>query len=82
MQQPADHEYQARQHALYQYMDAFRRGDFETMLRILAQAEHDPQLEDLIWNVQSAVAAEHVSDVQRAHDVQQVQDLLRRKRQV
>jgi hypothetical protein len=78
MQPSADHDHQARQQTLYRYMDAFRRGDFETMSHIFAQAEQDSTLEDLLWNVLRAVATEHVSDEQRAQDTQQVRDLLRR----
>lgn len=73
-----ENDYQAHQHLLSRYLDAFRRGDFEAVSQILAQAEQNPELEDLIWNVERAIAAEHVSDEQRARDVWQVQHLLKR----
>lgn len=67
----------AHEKALHRYMDAFERDDFDTMSQVLAQAEQDPELENLIWEVHAAYAAEEEVE-QREQDVEQVQQLLRR----
>lgn len=65
----------AREKTLHRYMDAFERNDFEVMSQVLAQAEQDPSLETLIWEVHTAYAAEEEYE-QREHEVEQVQQLL------
>lgn len=75
--QPTREQRLAREKALHRYMDAFERNDFDTMSQVLAQAEQDPELENLIWEVHAAYAAEEEVE-QREHDVEQVQHLLRR----
>lgn len=62
--QPARRESLLREKALYSYMDAFERGDFESMARILQQAEHDPTLEEMIWEVQTAYLVEQEAERQ------------------
>ncbi|HVB21681.1 MAG TPA: hypothetical protein VNG51_07030 [Ktedonobacteraceae bacterium] len=74
--QPTREQRLAREKALHRYMDAFERDDFDTMSQVLAQAEQDPELENLIWEVHAAYAAEEEVE-QREHDVEQVQQLLR-----
>jgi len=66
----------AREKTLHRYMDAFERNDFEVMSQVLAQAERDPSLETLIWEVHAAYAAEEEYE-QREHEVVQVRQLLR-----
>lgn len=74
--QPTREQRLAREKALHRYMDAFERDDFDTMAQVLAQAEQDPELENLIWDVHTAYAAEEEVEL-REHDVEQVQQLLR-----
>lgn len=66
----------AREKTLHRYMDAFERNDFEVMSQVLVQAERDPSLETLIWEVHAAYAAEEEYE-QREHEVEQVRQLLR-----
>jgi hypothetical protein len=67
----------AREKALHRYMDAFERGDFDILSQVLVQAEQDSELEDLIWQVHAAYAAEEELE-RREHDIEQVRQLLRR----
>jgi hypothetical protein len=76
-QQPTQQQRIAREKALHRYMDAFERGDFERMAQVLAQAEQDPELEDLIWKVHAAYVAEEELERQE-NDIELVQQLLRR----
>lgn len=66
----------AREKTLHRYMDAFERNDFEGMSQVLIQAEQDPSLETLIWEVHAAYAVEEEYE-QREHEVEQVRQLLR-----
>ncbi len=76
-QQPARRESRLREKALYRYMDAFERGDFEIMARILQQAERDPELEAMIWEVQTAYLAEQEAERQE-NDIALVWQLLQK----
>jgi hypothetical protein len=75
--QSARRESLLREKALYRYMDAFERGDFENMSRILQQAERDPELEELIWGVQTAYLIEHEAERQE-NDIALVLQLLQK----
>lgn len=75
--QSARRESRLREKALYRYMDAFERGDFEIMARILQQAERDPELEEMIWEVQAAYLAE-LEDERQENDIALVWQLLQK----
>ena len=75
-QQPTREQRLMREKALLTYMDAFERGDFDTMSMVLQQAEQDPELSDLIWNVLAAYQAEEEEE-RRESDVVLVRQLLR-----
>jgi hypothetical protein len=75
-QQPTREQRLAREKAILTYMDAYERGDFDTMSMLLQQAEYDSELGDLIWNVLAAYQAEE-EDERRESDVVLVQQLLR-----
>lgn len=47
-----------REIALYRYHKALERGDFETTSAILKQAEHDPKLNQMIAELDSALESE------------------------
>jgi hypothetical protein len=47
-----------REKILYRYSSAIERGDFETAAAILAQAEGDPQLEQMIMEINAALVTE------------------------
>jgi hypothetical protein len=65
----------AREEAVYRYTSALERGDFETVVAMLAQAEQDAELERMIVEVNEVLAAEH--EVAAAeHDAAQVRTLL------
>lgn len=74
-QQPTRQESLMRERTLYRYMDAFERGDFENMARILHQAERDPELEEMIWEVQTAYLIEQEAERQE-NDIALVRQLL------
>ncbi len=76
-QQPTGRESLMREKALYWYMDAFERGDFENMAHILQQAERDPELEEMIWEVQTAYLIEREVERQE-HDIALVRQLMRK----
>ncbi len=73
--QPTREQRLMREKALFTYMDAYERGDFGTMSMVLQQAEQDPELGDLIWNVLSAYQAEEEEE-RRENDVILVRQLL------
>jgi hypothetical protein len=73
----ARRESRLREKALYRYMDALERGDFEIMARILQQAERDPELEAMIWEVQTAYLAEQEAERQE-NDIALVWQLLQK----
>ena len=75
-QQPTREQLLMREKALFAYMDAYERGDFDTMSRVLQQAEQDLELGDLIWNVLAAYQAEEEEE-RRENDVVLVRQLLR-----
>jgi len=74
-QQPTREQRLARERAILTYMDAYERGDFDTMSMVLQQAEHDSELGDLLWNVLAAYQAEE-DDERRENDVVLVRQLL------
>jgi hypothetical protein len=74
-QQPTREQRLMREKVLFTYMDAYERGDFGTMSMVLQQAEQDPELGDLIWNVLSAYQAEEQEE-RRENDVIMVRQLL------
>ncbi len=76
-QQSTRQERLIREKALYRYMDALERGDFENMARILQQAEHDPELEEMIWEVQTAYLLEQDAERQE-NDIMLVRQLLQK----
>ena len=65
----------AREEAVYRYTSALERGDFETVVSVLAQAEQDAELERMIVEVNEVLAAEHEAAAAE-HDAAQVQALL------
>ncbi len=75
-QQPTREQLLMREKALFAYMDAYERGDFDTMSRVLEQAEQDTELGNLIWNVLAAYQAEEEEE-RRENDVVLVRQLLR-----
>lgn len=75
--QPTHSESLMREKALYRYMDALERGDFEVMARILQQAERDPELEAMIWEVQTAYLIEQETE-QQEDDIMLVRQLLQK----
>jgi hypothetical protein len=48
----------AREKLLFRYSSALERGDFDTVADILRQAERDPILEQMIWEMHEALRAE------------------------
>lgn len=76
-QQPTHSESLMREKALYRYMDALERGNFEVMARILQQAERDPELEAMIWEVQTAYLIEQEAE-QQENDILLVRQLLQK----
>ncbi len=74
-QQPTREQRLMREEALFTYMDAYERGDFDIMSMVLQQAEQDPELGDLIWNVLAAYQAEEEEE-RRESDVELVRQLL------
>jgi hypothetical protein len=74
-QQPTREQRLAREKAVIAYLDAYERGDFDTMSIVLQQAEHDSELGDLIWNVLAAYQSEE-GDERRESDVVLVRQLL------
>jgi len=74
-QQPTRQEHQLREKTLYRYMDAFERGDFESMSHILEQAEQDPELEQMIWEVQTTYLIEQEVERQE-NDAELVRQIL------
>jgi hypothetical protein len=65
----------ARERAAFLYTSALERGDFETVAAILAQAEHDVELERMILEVNEVLEAEHeVAAAER--DAAQIRALL------
>jgi hypothetical protein len=74
-QQPTREQRLARERAILTYMDAYERGDFDTMSMVLQQAEHDSELGDLLWNVLAAYQAEE-DDERRENEVILVRQLL------
>lgn len=74
-QRPTREQRLARERAIITYMDAYERGDFDTMSMVLQQAEHDSELGDLLWNVLAAYQAEE-EDERRENDVVLVRQLL------
>jgi hypothetical protein len=75
-QQPTREQLLMREKALFIYMDAYERGDFDTMSRVLQHAEQDLGFGDLIWNVFAAYQAEEEEE-RRENDVVLVRQLLR-----
>jgi hypothetical protein len=65
-----------REKALLTYMDAYESGNFDTMSMVLQQAEQDPELGNLIWNVLAAYQSEEEEEG-RESDVELVRQLLR-----
>jgi hypothetical protein len=76
-QQPTHSESLMREKALYRYMDALERGDFQVMARILQQAERDPELDTMIWEVQRAYLLEQETE-QQEDDIMLVRQLLQK----
>lgn len=54
-----------REYALYRYVKALERGDFETVMAILEQAEHDSILSQMITDI-SVLDAQTTSELQRS----------------
>jgi hypothetical protein len=75
--QPTRKESLLREKALYRYMDAFERGDFEYMAQILKQAELDSELETLLWDVQAAYLVEQEAE-REENDILLVRQLLQK----
>ncbi len=73
--QPTREQRLAREQAVIAYLNAYERGDFDTMSTVLQRAEHDSELGDLIWNVLAAYQAEE-EDERRESDVVLVRQLL------
>lgn len=65
----------AREEAVYRYTSALERGDFETVVAVLAQAERDAELERMIVEVNEVLEAEHEAAATE-RDAAQVQALL------
>ena len=65
----------ARESTVLAYLDAFERGDAESVSRILQQAERDPELEEMIWEVHATYQAEQEYE-RREKDVALVRELL------
>src|SRR5258707_7205924 len=65
----------AREKAVYRYTSALERGDFETVAAVLAQAEHNAELERMIVEVNEVLEAEHEA-VAADRDAVQVRELL------
>ncbi len=65
----------AREKAVYCYTSALERGDFESVAAVLAQAEHDAELERMIVEVNEVLEAEHEA-VAAERDAVQVRELL------
>src|SRR5260370_40204580 len=75
-QQPTREQRLMREKALLTYMNAFERGDFDTRSMVLQQAEQDPELSDVIWNVLAAYQANE-EEGRREIDVLLVRQVLR-----
>jgi hypothetical protein len=75
-QQPTREARLAREKAIITYIEAYERGDFDTMTIMLQQAEHDSELGDLIWDVLATYQAEEEEE-RRESDVILVRQLLR-----
>jgi hypothetical protein len=75
-QQPTRETRLARERAIITYIEAYERGDFDTMTMMLEQAEQDSELGDLIWNVLATYQAEEEEE-RRESDVILVRQLLR-----
>jgi hypothetical protein len=65
----------AREKAVHRYTSALEQGDFETVAAVLAQAEHDAELERMIVEVNEVLEGEHETAAAE-HDAAQVQALL------
>ncbi len=74
-QRPTREQLLAREKALFAYMDAYERGDFDTMSSVLQQTEQDLELGDLIWNV-FATYQDEEKEERRDNDVVLVRQLL------
>jgi hypothetical protein len=60
----------ARDKEVYLYVTAMDRGDFDMMVEILARAEGDPMLADLLWRADLAMVEDIVIPpevLERAH---------------
>lgn len=64
-----------REQAVHRYTSALERGDFETVATVLAEAEHDAELERMIVEVNEVLEDEHEAAAAE-HDAAQVQALL------
>jgi hypothetical protein len=65
----------AREKIVLIYLDAFERDDDERMTWVLREAEHDPELGKLIWEVHATYQAE-LEEEQREQDVALVRSFL------
>jgi antitoxin component HigA of HigAB toxin-antitoxin module len=65
----------AYEQAVHRYISALDRGDFETVIAVLAQAEHDAELERMIVEVNEVLEAEHEAATNE-RDAAQVRALL------
>ncbi|MCP5016895.1 MAG: hypothetical protein GY938_16745 [Ketobacter sp.] len=51
---------------IYRYISAFEQGDFEALIAILQQAEQDPELETMLWEVSEQYGNEHKQIMSKA----------------
>jgi hypothetical protein len=73
---PSDFSQQlAREKALYLYISAFERGDFDKMEAVLQQAMYDPQLEEMIMEAHEYYLAEEKVKL-REEDFAKILDLV------
>jgi repressor of nif and glnA expression len=54
----------AREKALYRYSSALERGDFDTVVAVLREAQHDPVLERMLVEVHEEYEREYDATVQ------------------
>ena len=52
---------------IYRYISALEQGDFETLTTILQQAEQDPELETMLWEVSKQYGDEYEQLVQTSN---------------
>ena len=64
-----------REKIIYRYINALEQGDFETLSTILQQAEQDPALETMLWEVSKQYGDEYEQMVQTS-DIATVEQLI------